>query len=611
MLFRSGLNANYNWVDIPLYVTEQPRHDFNRSCPVNVDRTLLQPIPNDYVLLVPVVGHYDGDGLCNVTLEDPIRISSAPKLGDTNTLRSVFSRFTPDDGSSRVLAAFIFAHGYCVGTLDGFTNYAQCFDWRYYIGKIAWIEWLVKLSDDEFYKMADIVMDELKGTYLTTHGDEDYMGCASFEQCLQERQLLRHQVFSFSFPETYWDDARVMHLDWTKPYVSRQVNWDFGKKPLVVQICFSSKGRKMLSEEFSRDGGHAKASIKDPTPAANKPEVAVGGSHGDKSTSLYIPAVTVAGTGTNGASIAAPHGLAFTSTPTTYMVIDISAGSEAASYPVSYLSALPSPIPNTFRTNLLVLRRIPAGTFKLGSPDSEIGRYQSEIRQRVTLTKDFYIGVFEVTQQQWSLVMDSINPSAYTGGMRPMDSVSYEDIRGAKRGAGWPRNSDVDVTSFIGVLRAKTGDTNFDLPTEAQWKYACRAGTTHAFNNDTDMGSYHETIDGNLDKLGRYSYDQNDNKGGYGANTTTVGSYMPNAWGLYDMHGNVWEWCLNWHLKGAGVQYPAKLIDPKGDEEGRMRILCGGSWDSSPTYCRTAFRYADLPSIRLGIYGFRLLRRVP
>ena len=270
-------------------------------------------------------------------------------------------------------------------------------------------------------------------------------------------------------------------------------------------------------------------------------------------------------------------------TPATYCVIDLSAGANATSYPVTYLASPPSGGFNVdaYKTSKLVLRRIKAGTYKMQNSST------------VTLTQPFYIGIFEVTQRQYQLVMGS-NPSRYSGDKRPVDSVSYNMIRGSSNGAKWPSSSAVDSTSFMGKLRTRTG-LEFDLPTEAQWEYACRAGTTSDYNNG---GS----TENDLKLVGRYSGNQSDAKGGYSSNHTTVGSYQPNAWGLYDMHGNVSEWCLDWH---GTLAYGT---DPKGSSSGSYRERRGGCWNSSAGVCTSSSRSNGHPSGGYDYNGFRLVR---
>ena len=168
-----------------------------------------------------------------------------------------------------------------------------------------------------------------------------------------------------------------------------------------------------------------------------------------------------------------------------------------------------------------------------------------------------------------------------------MEYVTYNMLRGENLGASWPDSYEVDEDSFFGKLRAKTGLT-FDLPTEAQWEFACRAGTTTALNSGKDLT--HEDESSVMDEVGRYRYNQNDGKGGYSQHTT-VGSYLPNAWGLYDMHGNVYEWCLDWY----NVSYGGNAVDPKGASVGTNRDQRGGSWNLNPQNCRSAYRSYNTP----------------
>ena len=279
------------------------------------------------------------------------------------------------------------------------------------------------------------------------------------------------------------------------------------------------------------------------------------------------------------------------SSASNYLVIDLSGGTGAASYPVSYLSDVPSGgWSDDYKTTKMVMRLIPAGTYIMGSPQGELGRYASDDREaqhKVTLTKPFYAGVFEVTQKQYELVTGS-NPSEHQGDARPVERVSYNMLRGTDKGKGWPANNEVDGTSFFGILRAKTG-LSFDLPTEAQWEFACRAETTTALNSGKNLTS-ETTSDANMDEVGRYRYNQNDGKGGYSQHTT-VGSYLPNAWGLYDMHGNVYEWCLDWY----NVSYGGNAVDPKGASVGTNRDQRGGSWNLNPQNCRSAYRSYNTP----------------
>lgn len=300
-----------------------------------------------------------------------------------------------------------------------------------------------------------------------------------------------------------------------------------------------------------------------------------------------------------------------------YLVVDLSGGVDAQTYPVSYLSSIPAGgWSEEYKTTKLVLRLIPPGTFMMGSPTDEWGHnwkgYSTETLHQVTLTQPFYIGVFEVTQKQYQLVMDSA-PSSRKGDVRPVDSVAYDWIRGTVNGAAWPKHNQVDANSFMGRLRSKV-NLLFDLPTEAQWEYACRAGTSTALNSGKNLTGTESCV--NMNEVGRYYYNNNDGKGGYNNHHTTVGSYLPNAWGLYDMHGNVGEWCLDWWQNNLGAN---AVTNPKGPNSGNYRIVRGGSWVTSyPAYsgyaagCRSAYRsyryysYDDsYPYMTVDYVGFR------
>ena len=284
-----------------------------------------------------------------------------------------------------------------------------------------------------------------------------------------------------------------------------------------------------------------------------------------------------------------------------YLVIDLSGGKDAASYPVSYLGAEPQGgWTDEYKTTKLVLRRIQPGAFSM------CGSYN------VTISKPFYIGVFEVTQRQYELVMGS-KPSYFSNvsyyATRPVEKVSYNMIRGSSSGAGWPSSSAVDSTSFIGKIRAKTGIDEFDLPTEAQWEYACRAGTATHYNNGKNYTN--SSQDPAMDEVGRYWYNGGS---GYSSSctavngTAAVGSYLPNAWGLYDMHGNVCEWCRDWYGSlSSGVS------DPVGSSSGSYRVLRGGGWNFSANYCASSNRNGNDPSDSSSYYGygFRLVRTLP
>ncbi len=264
---------------------------------------------------------------------------------------------------------------------------------------------------------------------------------------------------------------------------------------------------------------------------------------------------------------------------TPYYVIDLSGGANASYYPLEILDGEPAGgWTDEHKTTKLVLRRIEPGTFMMCN------------QVQVTLTRPFFIGVFEVTQKQYELVMGE-NPSSNQGDKLPVESVSWNDIRG---NCNWPTETSVSNNSFMGLLRARTG-LAFDLPTEAQWEYACRAGTTSDFNRP----------DQSLSDLGRYRENGDDERGGseYWFTTTTVGSYLPNAWGLYDMHGNVQEWCLDYPSSFSDIG----RADPIGDETGSWREVRGGHYDSAAVSCGAAHRTSDNPSSRSDSNGFRVV----
>lgn len=297
-----------------------------------------------------------------------------------------------------------------------------------------------------------------------------------------------------------------------------------------------------------------------------------------------------------------------------YLVVDLSGGAAATSYPVRYTAQPPDVSNDTCRTSELWLRRMPAGSFTMGSPADELGRDSTENQAAVTLTKGFYIGIFEITQQQWYNVMGNW-PSRYTNilhrNTRPVEQISYNALRGssAQGGGGWPTNSDVYALSFIGVLRDRTGMETLDLPTAAQWEYACRAGTATPLYSGASITN--TASDANVALLARYKYS------GALANetlmdrnvteinaTAKVGTYLPNAWGLYDTYGNAMEWCLDWYeptVTGG--------TDPRGPNSSSrgQRARRGGSYDSRASSCRSAFRWYQSPDNSGPTYGVRIV----
>ena len=222
---------------------------------------------------------------------------------------------------------------------------------------------------------------------------------------------------------------------------------------------------------------------------------------------------------------------------------------------------------------------IQPGTFMTGSPSNEPKRDSDERQHRVTITNGFYMGATEVTQGQWKAVMGN-NPSNFKGDNRPVEKVSWNDCR-----------------KFIRKLNRQEGTDKYRLPTETEWEYACRAGTTAPFYTGNCISTDQANYNGNYPMPGC-------SEGRYRKKTIDVASFSPNAWGLYDMHGNVWEWCEDW--KG---DYPSgHVADPEGPSSGSYRVFRGGSWHYGARVCRSANRYFNAPGFRYFALGFRLAR---
>jgi len=234
------------------------------------------------------------------------------------------------------------------------------------------------------------------------------------------------------------------------------------------------------------------------------------------------------------------------------------------------------------------LALIPAGEFMMGShespeavtkafglPEEAVAFLKREHPQhRVKITKACYMGRYEVTQEQWQAIMGS-NPSRFKGARNPADSVSWNDCQ-----------------AFLTRLNEKLANTSmkFSLPTEVQWEYACRAGTTSRYSFADDKASLEE-----------YAW----HRGNSGRKTHAVGQKEPNAWGLYDMHGNLWEWCQDWYESDYYGKSPTD--DPTGPTAGSQRVIRGGSWNLSPWSCRSADRDGNEPDTRGSALGFRVV----
>jgi formylglycine-generating enzyme len=219
---------------------------------------------------------------------------------------------------------------------------------------------------------------------------------------------------------------------------------------------------------------------------------------------------------------------------------------------------------------------VPPGTFLMGSPATEPERTDDETQHRVTLTEGFWLAVHAVTQGQWEAVTGR-NPSKFKGDTLPVETVSWADCQ-----------------KFVKRLSQKTGK-RLRLPTEGEWEYACRAGTSTPFSFGETISTDQANYDGN------YTYGKGKN-GVYREKTTPVGSFPANAWGLH-MHGNVWEWCSDWF----GPYPSGDSKDPQGANSGTVRVLRGGSWAGDPRFCRSAYRGRSVPGSRLDARGCRVL----
>ena len=275
----------------------------------------------------------------------------------------------------------------------------------------------------------------------------------------------------------------------------------------------------------------------------------------------------------------------------TYMIVDLSGGSSASEYPVSFMSAPPAGgWTNEYKTDKLVLRRIPAGTGTLGAPTDEIGYNANyQLQRKVTFTNDYYIAIFETTQKQFQNVMGYNATLWASQDDKPVGYVNYQFLRGTNsffkasdRADGtWPNH---EATSFFGVLNSKVaaalsaaglGDYEMELPTVSQWEYACRAGTTGAWNNG--MTITNALSDANADLLAWY---QKTTTGSIYQLPEVVGRLTANAYGLYDMHGNIGEWTRD------RISFPAwdgsDQIEPLKYDSAANALVCGG-WRQQST----------------------------
>jgi len=244
---------------------------------------------------------------------------------------------------------------------------------------------------------------------------------------------------------------------------------------------------------------------------------------------------------------------------------------------------IPSDLPIITNTIGMSLKLIPAGTFMMGSPETETDREDIEPQHKVTITKAFYMQTTEVTQGQWKAVM----------GTEP-----WKGKRNVKEGANYAASwvSWDDAVAYCKKLSQKEG-RRYRLPTEAEWEYACRAGTKTAwsFGNDEKVLGDYAWYEENADDIGEEYAHQ-------------VGLKKPNAFGLYDTHGNVFEWCHDYYEEDYYQQSPTN--DPQGPESGSSRVLRGGSWSSNTRFSRSAHRIGNDAEFRYYVIGFRLVREL-
>lgn len=253
---------------------------------------------------------------------------------------------------------------------------------------------------------------------------------------------------------------------------------------------------------------------------------------------------------------------------------------EALGVPVELTVDLPNGVKMEFML-------IPAGEFMMGSPENEQDRDRDESLHRVRITKPFYMAKYECTQEQWQAITGD-NPSWFKDNQRnPVEEVSWNDIN----------------NTFLPAIQkhAPKGMT-FRLPTEAQWEYACRAGTSTPFHFGATITTDQVNYDGN------YPYG-NAPEGEFREKTTPVGTFPANAWGLHDMHGNVWEWCQDWYANDFYSKSPTD--DPENTKSGTFRVLRGGNWYLNAEPCRSAFRLGGDPHGGGSNHGFRLVLELP
>ncbi len=272
-----------------------------------------------------------------------------------------------------------------------------------------------------------------------------------------------------------------------------------------------------------------------------------------------------------------------------YLVIDISGGQAAANWPVTYLEKVPSEgWGDEYKTGKIVLRKVNPGSYwhQACTAEEAWKRKTDNVPREIAVNKPFYIGVFEITQRQYEHVT-GMRPSRYSpveGWEKlPVENVSYDDIRGRCEGADYPQCTDVDAQSFMGILRQKTGLKALDLPSESVWEYSCSAGGAYIDARQLDKNAI----------FSRYPTEPSRTA------PAEVGSRQPNALGLYDMQGNVHEWCLD----NIGTQAPGAVPSRRFSCK---RVVKGGFYDSLPELCNPSITFGECASFGNFVIGFRI-----
>jgi len=273
-----------------------------------------------------------------------------------------------------------------------------------------------------------------------------------------------------------------------------------------------------------------------------------------------------------------------------------------------------APPPKVHENPEMVL--VKGGTFIMGSPAEETNSFHDERPQHEVTVSNFYLSKYEITQKEWKEIMED-NPSQFIGDDLPVEKVSWYQtlvfcnklsikrgrnpayrISGSTTPADWgtvPVYPETNAAwDAVEIVKEANG---YRLPTEAQWEYACRTGTVTPFSTGVNVTADQANYDG------RYPY-RNHPQGVYRQTPVPVGSFEPNAWGIHDMHGNVWEWCWDWHGSYAGDAQK----DPSGLSVGAYRVVRGGSWNNNARFLRSASRGSSVPAFRDNIIGFRIAR---